>query len=315
MWTPGRTEDGVISKPEISIVIASCVGPPFITACLRSLEGQREAADLEVIVVDRAGGDVATGIERDFPWVTLYRRPEGESVPDLRRHGIERANGEYVAIIEEHCVARHDWITQIARRLQEEKARSKPAAAIGGVVADADYARLMDWAVYFTEYNSYMPPAESGETFDVCTANCVYHRELLLKYLPRSGSGYWEAGLNRALLAAGEHFQNEPEMVVHHTGPFGFAYYLGQRFLFSRAFAGIRRADVPFSRRLIYLVAAPLLIPLLWMRTALRVYRKGRRMDKFLLTLPLMIPITTIYVLGEWVGYLLGPGDALSRIE
>ncbi len=31
--------------------------------------------------------------------------------------------------------------------------------------------------------------------------------------------------------------------------------------------------------------------------------------------LPHMIPITATYVLGEWVGYLAGPGDSLSKIE
>src|SRR3990172_4787049 len=162
----------------LSIVIASCVGPPFINHCLESLERQCIEANVECFVVDRAGGNTANGIEREFPWVTLIRRPKVESVPDLRRYGISLAKSEYVAIIEEHCVARYDWITTILRCVQE------PVAAIGGVVHDADYERLMDWAVYFTEYNSYMPPVERSETQDVCAANCVYRRELLMKHLP-----------------------------------------------------------------------------------------------------------------------------------
>ena len=173
----------------------------------------------------------------------------------------------------------------------------------------------MDWAVYFTEYNSYMPPAERGPTYDVCAANCVYRRDLLRDNLPESGSGYWEAALNHKLLEQGHRFQLEPTMIVHHTGPFGFFYYLGQRFLFSRAFAGIRRASVPKWYRLTYLFAAPLLVPLLWARTAQRVFAKRNRVGTFLSTFGHMIPITCIYVLGEWVGYLVGPGDSLSRIE
>jgi GT2 family glycosyltransferase len=45
------------AKPSLSVVIASCVGPPFITKCLESLNEQRES--IEVIVVDRAGETVA----------------------------------------------------------------------------------------------------------------------------------------------------------------------------------------------------------------------------------------------------------------
>jgi hypothetical protein len=227
----------------------------------------------------------------------------------MRRKGIELAEAEYVAIIEEHCIARDDWIATILRIIRE------PVAAIRGVVEDANYDRLMDWAVYFTEYNSYMPPLERGETQDVCAANCVYRRDLLIRHLPKEGSGYWEAGLNQKLLASGERFLSEPDLVVFHTGPFGFNYYLRQRYLFSRAFAGVRRENVSPGFRLAYLVLAPLLVPLLWSRMAVRVYRKRHRVDKFIRVLPHLIPITATYVLGEWVGFLFGPGDSLSQIE
>ena len=298
-----------MATPQLSIVIASCVGPPFITRCLESLAEQRGQASVECIVVDRAGGDVATHIERQFPWVTLIRRPLGESVPDLRRCGIQAAQASHVAIIEEHCVARADWIATLLRCIRE------PVAATGGVVADANYQRLMDWAVYFTEYNAYMPVDAAGETRDVCAANCVYRRDLLLQYLPAAGSGYWEAGLNHTLLAAGEHFRTEPELVVYHTGPFRLGYYLRQRFLFSRAFAGIRRAHVSAGFRVAYLVLAACMIPLLWARMALRVLAARRRIGAFVLAQPYLLPVIATYVLGEWVGFLLGPGDSLSKIE
>jgi glycosyltransferase involved in cell wall biosynthesis len=298
-----------MSKPKLSIVVASCAGQPFINRCLESLEKQISHDEIECIVVDRAGGEVAEAIARDFPWAKLERRPTDESVPDLRRFGIEKAQADYVAIIEEHCVAREDWIEVILRHIKE------PVAVIGGVVEDADYERLMDWAVYFTEYNSYMPPTERGKTEDVCAANCVYRRDLLLANLPPSGSGYWEAGLNHKLSAAGESFISEPELVVYHTGPFGLFYYLHQRYLFSRAFAGTRREHVSAVFRAAYLFLSPFLIPLLWARTAARVFAKRQHIGKFLQVTPHMIPITATYVFGECVGFLAGRGDSLSKIE
>jgi hypothetical protein len=104
-------------------------------------------------------------------------------------------------------------------------------------------------------------------------------------------------------------------LVVFHTGPFKFFYYLRQRFLFSRAFAGIRRAHVSPLFRVAYLFLMPALIPLLLGRTAMRVFAKRHRIDKFIQVLPHMIPITATYVFGEWVGFLAGPGHSLSKIE
>jgi hypothetical protein len=297
------------NKPRLAVVIASCVGSPFIDRCLKSLEPQVVGSDIECIVVDRAGESVASAIESQFPWVTVIRRMPGESVPDLRRAGVVAANSHYVAIIEEHCRARKDWVATILRSTEE------PIGALGGIVEDANYSRLTDWAVYFTEYNSYMPPIDGSEGTDICAANCVYDRKLLLEHLPPEGSGYWEAGLNSKLLEAGATLRVEPELVVYHTGPFGLSYYLHQRYLFSRAFAGTRRESVSAAFRAVYLLLAPVLIPLLWFRTASRVIKKRQHVGKFFSVTPHMIPITATYVFGEWIGFLLGRGDSLSKIE
>jgi hypothetical protein len=106
-----------------------------------------------------------------------------------------------------------------------------------------------------------------------------------------------------------------PEMVVYHRGPFNFGYYLHQRFLFSRAFAGVRaRAQSPV-RRLAYIVGAPLIPVMLLGRMTAKVLQKRRRVARFVVTLPLTVPALVVLVAGEWVGCLLGPGDALSKVE
>jgi len=38
-------------------------------------------------------------------------------------------------------------------------------------------------------------------------------------------------------------------------------------------------------------------------------------MAEFAKTLPFLLPAFTVYVAGECIGYLRGPGDALSKIE
>jgi hypothetical protein len=46
-----------------------------------------------------------------------------------------------------------------------------------------------------------------------------------------------------------------------------------------------------------------------------RVLQSKQFLGKFLLSLPLLIPVTFAYVWGEWLGYLVGEGDALERVE
>jgi hypothetical protein len=38
-------------------------------------------------------------------------------------------------------------------------------------------------------------------------------------------------------------------------------------------------------------------------------------MDKFARSLPLLIPALIVYVAGECIGYVAGPGEALLKVE
>lgn len=294
--------------PRASVVIASIVGAPFIDECLESLERQAKDCGAEVIVAACGTAEYADRIAKKFPWVRVIHRPERETVPDLRRHGVELAAGDIVAIIEEHCLAAPDWLRQAV-----EAHAGGDYGVVGGPVVDNAYPRLRDWVVYFCEYNNYLPPWQEGGPHDLGSANIAYSRAVLMKYKDLLSGGYWEAGLHPRLMADGVKFHAVPAMVVHHRGPFNYAYYLQQRYWFSRAFAGARK--LPLSRKAVYLLASPLLPFLLLARIAMRVLKQHCRVDKFAQSLPLLIPVVIVYVTGEFIGYLAGPGDALSKVE
>lgn len=290
------------------MVIASIVGAPFIDECLDSLALQAKSCSAEVIIVACGTAEYATRITSKFPWVRVIQRAERETVPDLRRHGVEEAGGNIVAIIEEHCVAAPDWLQQAIQAHE-----SGDFGVIGGPVAACAYTRLRDWAVYFCEYNNYLPPWQEGGAHDLGSANIAYSRAVLLKYKDQLSGGYWEAGLHPRLMADGAKFHAAAGMVVYHRGPFNFGYYLQQRFWFSRAFAGARR--LPPSSKAAYILASPLMPFLLLARMAMRVSNKHCHMDKFIQCIPLFIPVLIVYVAGEFIGYLAGPGDALLKVE
>jgi glycosyltransferase involved in cell wall biosynthesis len=296
------------NAPRVSVVIASIVGPPFLDDCLESVEKQAQDCGAEVIVVACGTAAFAHRIAQKFPWVRLIHREERETVPDLRRRGVEQATGEIVAIIEEHCIAAPDWLS---RAIAAHAGGNY--GVVGGPVVDHAYKRLRDWVVYFCEYNNYLPPWQAGEWHDLGSANIAYSRAVLLLYKDLLGAGYWEAALHPRLLADGVKFRAVPEMVVHHRGPFDYGYYLQQRYWFSRAFAGAR--NLPASHKLAYFVAAPVVPFLLLARMSKRVWHRHCRIHKFAQSLPLLIPALFVYVAGECVGYLAGPGDALYKVE
>jgi glycosyltransferase involved in cell wall biosynthesis len=296
--------------PKISVIIASKVGAPFIDQCLASLRAEVQALDAEAIVVAAGTPDYAARLARDYTWARVVHAPELRKVPALRRRGVEQATGDFVAVIEEHCSAREDWLGKAVAA----HARGQ-YAAVGGPVADFDYERLPDWAVYFMEYNSALPPWPAGETGHLHDVNIMYRREALAAHADLLGEGYWPMTLHPTLVAEGRKFLSVPEMLVYHRGPFPFAYYLRQRYLFSRAFAGVRARNQSAARRWAYLLGGPVVPFFLLARMGVTVVKKRCRVGKFLRALPLLGPALFVLVAGEWVGCLLGPGDALSEVE
>jgi glycosyltransferase involved in cell wall biosynthesis len=294
----------------MSVIIASKVGPPFIDQCLSSLADQAAELDAEVIVVTPRPDDYAERITKEFPWVRVVRETETSKIPALRRRGVQEATGEYVAIIEEHCSAAPDWLKQTLAAFERGD-----YAAVGGAITDYGYDRTRDWVVYFIEYNGALPPVAAGETDNLNDANIAYPRKLLLEHRDLLDEGYWPMTLHPTLLAKGHKLLAVPEMVVYHRGPFDFFYYLHQRFLFSRAFAGVRAQAQSPARRFAYLVAAPVIPFMLLGRIGRTVIGKRCRVGEFVKSLPLTVPALTVLVAGEWVGCLLGPGNALTEVE
>jgi hypothetical protein len=299
-----------MTAKSVSVVIASGAGGEFLFRCLDSLKEQMAVDGTKVIVVDRCGGETAIRLERDYPSVTLVRAELGHrpSVPELRTLGTELAKGDIVAIIEEHCVAPPHWIQTIRSSFQEGD------AAIGGPILDSDFPRIRDWVVYFSEYHNYLPPWPDGERRNLNGANIAYDRQKLVKYQHILNSGYWEVVLH-PLLAGEGLFRSVPGMGVHHTGPFDYGYYLEQRYLLSRVWGGTQRAKVGFLKRLVYLIGAPIFPLLLLARITHRVLISNELSGKLIVSFPLLVPVAIAYVWGEWLGYAIGVGDALERVE
>jgi GT2 family glycosyltransferase len=296
----------------VSIVIASAAGGDFLFRCLESLCHQIDDPAVETIVVDRCGEEQCLEIAQRFPVVrTLHDSSEPKaSVPQLRARGVGEARGEIVAILEEHCAAPPEWVSAIRNAFEDPR-----VTAAGGPIQDDGYERARDWVVYLMEYHNYLPPWPAAERPALNGANIAYRLEALVRYRDALEEGYWEVSLHPKLLAENASFRAAPAMAVRHTGPFDYRYYLGQRYLLSRAWGGTRRSEAGRLRRIAYLVGAPAFPLLLLGRIGSQVARSDVPLSRFARVFPAMVPAAAAYVWGEWMGFLLGPGDALEMVE
>lgn len=299
-----------MTTPPLSIVIASGAGGEFLFRCLASLERQAADAGAEILVVDRVGPATRERVAREYPGVRLLAPDVGHrlTVPEMRRHGIEASAAPIVAVIEEHCVAPPDWTRTIMRSFQPGD------AAIGGPILDADFPRVRDWVVYFSEYHAYMPPWPDAERLTLNGANIAYARDLLLAERDVLDRGYWEVVLHPPLARRGR-FRGVGAMGVCHSGPFDYGYYLRQRYLLSRVWGGTQRTNASALVRLAHIALFPV-VPLLMLVRIARVAGRDRRLaGRFLVSLPLLVPAMIALAWGECMGYLAGPGRALEEVE
>jgi GT2 family glycosyltransferase len=302
------------NAPALSVIIASVNGPPMIEECLAALAAQRKGSTPEIIVVDATGEATVRVIQTRFPWVKVVPFEERRSIPALQAAGLAHATGDVIAIIEDHCIADQTWCETIvgAHRAEPE------CIAVGGAIENGSCERLVDWAVFFCEYSAFMPPLSRSLTASIPGNNVSYKRRAFDQMgITRETltTGFWDQTLHKELLARGQKFLMEPSIIVYHKKHFGFWYFMRQRFLYSRYYAGRITASARLSSRVVRTAATLGLAPVLLARIASRVAQKRRHLREFLLALPYLVVFTGVWAFGELVGSVFGPGDSLREIE
>ena len=160
-----------------------------------------------------------------------------------------------------------------------------------------------------------LPATTAGGARARTRNNLTYDRELLPLIadllMPRLGGG-----VQCPLASLGHASFLDPAAVMLHKKSFGLGEFIGQRYHYARAYAGLRLRNAPFWRRPLYAgFAVTLLPPFLLRRPAQNVWRNGRHRRELILTLPLLALFVIAWGVGELVGYLFGPGESLGKVE
>jgi glycosyltransferase involved in cell wall biosynthesis len=287
--------------PELSVVIGSHNARSSVRECLSALESQRAGHDVEIIVIDNSTDGTADIIRREFPSLNLVKAPPSALIPELWGIGVRQSAGAIIATTTSHFVPRPDWIEQILL------AHELPHAGIGGAIENDDSAGLVDWAVYFCRYSSYMLPFVEKSAPEIAADNASYKRSALERRQWAMQDGFWEVMIHAEFKKQGLSLSMNPAIVMSHRRSFGFPDFVRQRFRHGQQFGAARAASMSGRRRLVYIIMSPL-IPLIFLsRIARQVLTKRRRVGKFLLALPVLALFLLSWSAGELSGYLKEP--------
>jgi glycosyltransferase involved in cell wall biosynthesis len=104
---------------DISVVVPFHNSEAWVEACIRGLLNQTYSEGrCEYIFVDNNSTDGSAAIVRRYPAVRLLLETKRGSYA-ARNRGLQEAGGEIIAFTDSDCVARPDWLEQIARSLSD----------------------------------------------------------------------------------------------------------------------------------------------------------------------------------------------------
>jgi hypothetical protein len=219
---------------------------------------------------------------------------------ELRARGIAASRGEIVALLEDHGRPDPHWCSRLAT------AHRLNWIGVGGAIENG-IDRLLNWAVYFSDFGYYQNPVPAGESRTISDVNASYKRAALESIRPVWEEQFNQVEVNTALLAKGERLLLSPDIVVRqHRLNLRLADALKERCVWGRSFAASRCRRAAPARRALYALFAPALPALLLARMAANVIRKGRCRGPFLRALPLTILLAVAWSLGELAGYWTG---------
>jgi len=262
----------------------------------------------EILVADGNGCGLPD-VERDSYEGVIWLKVPGASVFALRKLAMCQARGEILAITEDHCRVASDWCEQIIQVHKDHPG----AAAIGGTVENGATTSLIDWANFFLVFAPFVSPIKNGPCERVCLqANISYKRRVV----PRIASqlGVMEMLFTRQLRKEGEVLMADDRLVVSHVQSHGFWGTFAAHFHNGRSIAGFRLEHLGNLGRVLRLVSTPILSPYLLWSTLLTLVSKRRFLGKVFASLPLLALLASCHAVGEFVGYLAGPGRSPQRL-
>jgi hypothetical protein len=310
---PNREEGSIAGRsasPEMSVVVVTD-RYETIRKTLRHLRAQTVHDRLEIVIVAPCNKELALdGLELEgFFQVRVVEVSDIEPLPRARAAGVRAAGAPLLAFVESHSYPAPGWAEALI------KAHGQPCAVVGPAMANANPGTPLSWAGFLIDYGPWIDPAPAASMDHVPGHNSSYKRSILLECGPELEAMLEaESVLHWDLKSRGYQLYLEPSAKMYHLNVSLRVPWLKERFHVGRQFAAARARRWSGTRRLLYAVGTPAVVPLRLRRTLRQIKRCGRSRDLLPGVLPSLILGLIITATGQMVGYAFGAGSAHKRL-
>jgi hypothetical protein len=297
-------------QPDLSVVVAVQGLAPEAADCLNSLLAQKEFDQqlLEVIVCEGPPFAASNVLEAQFPNVR-FMQSTGTSIPELHGTGVASSKGQLVAITEGHCTFATDWAANAVTAH-----RATNAQVIGGAVLPGPALSQSDKALFLCDYAQFVPPLTAGRNSDLPGNNIIFKRECLDASENFAVHGFWKTFFCKRLEKQGAELLADPTLQVFYNRNLSFSDAIARRYNHGRCFGGMRAASGTLEKRVIYFLAGWILPLLLFYKLVGRCWPRQACRELLLRDLFRTGLFLKVWVLGEWIGNLFGPGDCCTKL-
>ena len=286
----------------VSVAVVSICGPKHLRRCLEALRRQADAPPFDVVVAYDPDLQGVTTLAAEYPDVRFVANLGQRTPLELASRAIRESTGDVVALTEDHCQPRPDWVRNLTAELRPGR------AAVGGVMDLAPDTTATDWAFYFVDFFRYAEPVTDGPSPTLTVCNVAYRRADLEALEDTSWKTFFhETAVNDLLRRRFGALHLTPRAHVTMARHVSLSEAIRERYAFGRLFGCTRLRHLPHGlSKLAHQVGAPLLPAVLMtrmVRKALQSSELRGRLAGAILPLSLMV---LAWSWGEWLGYLTG---------
>jgi hypothetical protein len=295
------TTEPTQSPPWFSLVLAALNAERTIVPCLEAWLDDLNGAGVsfEIIVADGSTDASAECAAAACPEAQIIRMGAGHLIPELWSRALAGARGSIVGVATAHCIPVPGWTRAMLA------AHALGYRGIGGAIECAGSASIVDRAIYFTRYSSYMLPFSAREVDDLPGDNVCYDGATLRQFPAYIEGPFWEPFLHAEMRRDGIPLRMDPAAVVTYVHSFGAREFLRQRFAHGWHFGRMRSHSQTATRRLLVALSYPLLVAIVTWRVARRVWHHTGQRRHLLKALPLVTLFLGSFLAGECTATLL----------
>ena len=281
---------------------------------IRRLAEQTVKERLEVVIVaplPPGALDAHRGELKGFAAVRLVTVAPTAGLAAARAIGIRAATAPVVFIGETHTYPQPEWAAALLDAFEG------PWATVVPAITNANPNGPVSWAAYVSDYGRWGEGRPQGEIPEALIYNAAYRRQVLLDLgegLEAALDTYSEA-LWPALRRQGHRAYFAPGARIAHLNVGRLGPYVHEKLLAGFILGSLRAARWPWRRRLLYVLASPLIALVLAVRLREPARRIGRLHPLPLATVPLIVAGAVLRAVGEAIAYAgAAPASADARM-